>query len=111
MEQTIVFGPIICFGGGFCIIIIAFLGLVIYLIARGKAQSWTGTVTNKIYNEKDKEGYTNRKEHFYSLEIKLDDGKIVHIAVDSQRYNDIKTGDRLKKEKGQNWPEKIEGEK
>lgn len=100
--MPLIFFLVCCF-----IIVVPFSILVVFLVMKGKKQAWTGTITDKVYNEKDSDDHPGRKESFYSLNIKTDDGKEIKLGVDRIKYNEYKVGDRLKKESGKLWPVKI----
>jgi hypothetical protein len=110
MEKYVIFGPMIIFMGFFGLLILGFFYLVVKLIRRGLKDYWTGTILNKLYNErKDKEIGENigHSDRFYTLLIKTDSGQERKIAVSSKFYNECNVGDRLEKKKGKAWPEKI----
>jgi len=91
------------------------LVLILKLFLKGKAAFWEGVVVDKGYTEKDKgekKGVIYRigsenKEHFFYIKVKLDNGEIHSIAVTPKMYEEIKVGDRIRKEKGALWPKKI----
>jgi len=93
---------------------ILFLLLVAKLFLKGKADSWEGVVVDKGHITKDKyeqDEILNRKrkkqEHFYHIKVQLDNGETHAIAVPAKMYEEIKVGDRLRKEKGALWPRKV----
>lgn len=98
--------PIILFGVLFGIIVIPFSILIITLLIKGKKQAWKGTIIDKERNER-RDDDTNRISTYYTIVVKLEDGKEAKIAVDSGRYNQWNVGDKLEKKSGQMWPEKI----
>jgi len=104
MEQYVVFGPMYICGACFCLLILAFLVLVVFLVLKGRNQAWTGVVLDKNHNTKDGD---NGTEHFYSFKVKFNDGRIGNIAAASEFYDTVKVGDKLKKAKGEIYPEKI----
>jgi len=106
MEKTIVFLPIIIFFGFFLLLIILFLGFIAKLIFKAKKDSWVGVVIDRGHNTKhdDEKG---RDEHFYFLRVKLENGEEHNIPAAAEFYNEIKIGDKLKKEAGSPWPKKI----
>lgn len=114
MEKTIVFLPIILFFGFFFLLIIGFFALVAKLVLKAKADSWEGEVIDKGHHIKQtrheitKGLQTTKKENLYSIKVRLDNGEIHNIAVSSDFYQKIKVGDRLRKEKGDLWPKKID---
>ncbi len=71
-----------------------------------KKQSWSGTITDKkSYETEDFE--TDVKSMNYYITVKTDEDKEMKLAVDKDRYNDYKVGDRIRKGSGDLWPEKI----
>ena len=106
MEKYIVFGPIIIFFGFFGLLILGFFLLVGKLIIKGKNQTWTGEVIEKSDFLKDKED-SNQKEHILSLKVQMDNGETHSIPASVKFYNEIKVGDKLKKDKGSLWAKKI----
>ncbi|MCK9368412.1 hypothetical protein M0R04_00320 [Candidatus Dojkabacteria bacterium] len=108
MEKAIVFLPMILLGGFFLLLIVLFIVVVIVIIAKGKAQTWKGVITEKISNtSRGSFEDSDKVSQLYSLAITLDGGKNVKIAVSKQLYDSLKVGDRLFKEKGSSWPVKI----
>ena len=105
-EAIAVFSPIIIMGLCCGVLIIGFIVLVIVLVIKGRNQSWTGTVLKKHYNQTEDMDSDIKQDNYY-LEVKLDDGKIRKIAVGKKMYDEVKDGDRLRKEKGQMWPKVI----
>jgi len=106
MEKWIVFGPMIIFFVFFGLLVLGFLLLLGKLFFQGKAQTWVGEVIDKGHNVKDKYDGPG-EEHFYHLKVQLENGEIHNIPATVQFYNEIKVGDKLKKEKGALWPKKI----
>jgi len=96
-----VFLPMILFFGFF-----GFLALVVKLVFQAKDQVWVGEVIDKSHVVKDKYD-SNLKEHLYSYKVKLENGETHNIAASLEFFNQIKIGDRLKKDKGALWPKKI----
>lgn len=88
------------------IIIVPFSTLVIVLILKGRKQAWTGTIIDKSANEKT-DMDSDRTSVIYSVKIRTDEGKEFNYGVDATKYNEYKIGDRLKKESGKLWAEKI----
>jgi len=106
MEKYIVFGPIVIFFGFFGLLILGFFILVGKLVLKAKGDAWIGEVIDKNYVVKDKYD-SNRKEHFYSLKIRLENGEEHNIPATVEFYQETKIGDKLEKKKGSLWPKKI----
>jgi hypothetical protein len=110
MGKSCVFAPIIFFFVIFGGLIFAFLAFILKIVGKTKKDYWIGTVQDKKYSEKrDTEIGDNigRLEHFYTLVVKTDDGKIRNIAVSSEMYGQCQPGDRLEKKLGDLNPKKI----
>jgi len=96
---------------------ILFLLFIGKLFLKGKADSWEGVVVDKGHVVKEKEdedswGVVWRKgpekqEHLYHIKVQLDNGETHAIAVTAKMYQELKVGDRLRKEKGALWPKKV----
>lgn len=98
--------PLILFLVLFFIIVVPITVIIIVVIIKGRNQSWIGTITDKLENTK-RDFDTNKEETFFTVCIKLDSGKDIKMAVDRDRYNNWKVGDKLEKIKGESWPKKI----
>lgn len=86
------------------IVIVAIFLLRIFL--KGKAEEWKGTVVDKKHTTQ----YDNEKrrdEHFYSLRVKMTDGKERDVAVMSDFWASCKNGDVIEKPKGAIFPKKV----
>lgn len=86
---------------------VAFIVFVIKLIVKGKNEGWKGTVIDKNHNTRRDSDHHNKVDHFFSLKIKMTDGKERNIAVSSQFWNDCKVGDTIEKPKGDLYPKKA----
>lgn len=106
MEKYIVFGPIIIFFGFFFLLIFGFFALVAKLVFKAKNDEWVGEVIDKSHVVRNKDE-SNLKEHLYSYKVQLENGEVHGIAASLKFFNEIKIGDKLKKEKGSLWPKKI----
>jgi len=106
MEKYIVFGPIIIFFGFFGLLILGFFLLVGKLVLKAKSDAWVGEVIDKGHNTK-KDSDSKRLEHFYFYRVRLENGEEHNIATSIKFWNEIKVGDKLKKDKGSLWPKKI----
>ena len=100
------FLPIILFFGFFGILIIGFIALVIYLVNKGRQDSWTGEVIDKIYKQR-RDMESNQMRHFFTLVFKTTDGRTKKIGVAQSIYDQYKIGDKAKKEKRKLFIEKI----
>jgi hypothetical protein len=106
MEKLIVFLPIIIFFGIFALLAGGFLAFVLKLILKSKNSSWTGEVTDKVH--KQKEDYeSHRMEHFYHLVVMKSEGKEMKVGLSQQLWDGFNIGDKIKKDKGKLFPEKI----
>lgn len=106
MEKYIVFGSIIIFFGFFGLLILGFFLLVGKLLFKAKGETWIGEVIDKSDFVKEKDD-SNLKEHILSLKVQFENGEVHSIPASSKFYNEIKIGDKLKKDKGSLWPKKI----
>ena len=106
MEKYVVFGPIIIFFGFFGLLILGFFILVGKLVMKSKNDAWVGEVIDKSDFIKDKDD-SNLKEHILSLKVQMDNGETHSIPASAKFFNEIKVGDKLKKDKGSLWPKKI----
>ncbi len=88
------------------VIIVPFSALIIFLILKGRKQAWTGTIIDKSANVTS-DFDSGNDSTIYSVRIKSDAGKEFNYGVDHKKYNEYKIGDRLKKESGKIWAEKI----
>jgi len=106
MEKYVVFGPIIIFFAFFGLLILGFFLLVFKLVFKAKGQEWTGEVIDKsdvIHEDMD----SNIPSHVLSLKVQLENGETHSIAVSRKFFNEVKVGDKLKKDKGSLLPKKI----
>lgn len=99
MEKTVVFLPIIVFGVVFLILILGFLGLIIKLVKKGKDSFWKGELIDKKYVQGE-DFDTGRKEDYYTLIFKTEEGKQIKVGVAREVYDEYKIGDRAEKVKG-----------
>jgi hypothetical protein len=93
----------------FLLPIIAVAILFIVLIRRGKKQTYSGTIVEKIYREKKEndDGF-HRVSHLYTIKVKIDGVEKVHaIAISKDLYDQFNEGDRIEKKSGESWPYKI----
>lgn len=106
MEKYIVFGPLIIFFGFFGLLILGFFLLIGKLVLKAKNDAWIGEVIDKSHVVKDKDD-SNQKEHLYSYRVRLENGEEHGIAATKEFYDQLKIGDKLKKDKGSLWAKKI----
>jgi len=86
-----------------------FIAIVMKAVSKAKSDTWEGEVIDKTIGEhtwRDNRGNTHI-EHVPYLRVRFTDGSERNIPVSPQLYNDVKIGDRLKKEKGSIAPRKI----
>ncbi len=94
--------------GFFAIIVLMFVGfflLVRKLFLKSKNEAWTGEVIDKYHTEWDDEDSVNKD--YYTLKIKIDDGKVRKFNVNKELFDKVEAGDKIKKEKGSSLPKKI----
>lgn len=87
-------------------IILAIL-FILKIILKGKNKSWVGTVLDKNHNTKRDTDYKHKIDHYYSLKIKMNNGKERNIAVSGEFWNSCNIGDTIEKSKGALYPKKI----
>jgi hypothetical protein len=73
---------------------------------KGKAQGWKGTVVDKKHTTQH-DSEKDRDEQFYSLKVKMEDGKVHNVAVTSDFWASCKNGDVIEKPKGAIFPRKV----
>jgi len=88
-------------------VIIFFLVVVVFFIfgMRYIKISWSGEVVDKEQSE-----WTDNNDKInlsYILKVKLDDGKMHEVEVGKEFYDEVKIGDKIKKDKGTARPIKI----
>jgi hypothetical protein len=106
MEKIIIFLPIVIFFGVFALLAGGFLLLVFKLVMKSKNSSWTGEVIDKVHNQK-KDSDSHRMENFYYLVVMTDLGKEMKVGLSGPMWEQFNKGDKIKKEKGKLFPEKI----
>jgi hypothetical protein len=85
MEKIIIFLPIVIFFGVFALLAGGFLLLVFKLVMKSKNSSWTGEV----------------------IVVMTDLGKEMKVGLSGPMWEQFNKGDKIKKEKGKLFPEKI----
>ena len=86
------------------IMVLVFVLVVRRRVSGIKNSEWTGEVLEKSQTENEDD---NLNPYYYSLKVKTDDGKVRYVDVNYEFYNEVKPGDKLKKEKGTSLPKKI----
>jgi hypothetical protein len=71
----------------FLIPIVLAIIFIIKIIVKGKNEAWTGTVIDKNHTTKQDDEFKNKINHFYSLKIKMKEGRERNIAVSSEFWN------------------------
>lgn len=78
------------------------------IFMKGKAEGWKGTIIDKSHNSKRGSFEDSHKtEHFYSIKVKMSDGKERNIAVSSEFWKSCEIGDKIEKPKGALFPKKV----
>jgi len=91
----------------FLLPIVAVIIFIIRIVMKGKAEGWKGEVIDKTHTTKRDDEYRNKVDHFYSLRVRMDDGKERNIAVSGDFYKTCEAGDRIEKPKGALFPKKV----
>jgi hypothetical protein len=87
-------------------IILAIL-FIIKIVLKGKNEAWKGTVIDKNHTTKRDDEFKHKINHFYSLKMKMTDGKERNIAVSSEFWSSCEVGDTVEKPKGALYPKKV----
>jgi len=87
------------------IVIAAIFILKIFL--KGKAEGWKGEIIDKAHNSKPDDEHKNRREHFYSFRVRMENGQERNIAVTGDFYSTCQIGDTIEKPKGAIFPKKV----
>ncbi|PIU33638.1 hypothetical protein COT03_02805 [Candidatus Shapirobacteria bacterium CG07_land_8_20_14_0_80_39_18] len=106
MEKTVVFLPMIIFGGFFLLLVVGFFVLVFKLVKKGRDSAWKGKLVEKKYVEGE-DFDTDRKTDYFTLIFETDEGKQIKVGVDRQTYDEYKIGDQAEKRKGEFRPRKL----
>jgi hypothetical protein len=91
----------------FLIPIVLAILFIIKIIMKGKNEGWIGTVIDKNHHTKRDDEYKNKVDHFYSLKMKMKDGRERNIAVSGEFWNACVIGDTVEKPKGALYPKKV----
>lgn len=106
MEKTVVFLPLIIFGGFFALMIVGFLALVLKLVKKGKDSAWKGKLVEKKYVEGEDFDSGDKKD-YYTLIFETSEGKRIKVGTDRGTYDEYKVGDQAEKVKGEFRPRKL----
>jgi len=106
MEKAVVFGPIILFFLIFGLLVVGFFALITKLVLKSKNSFWQGTVSDKVHNQK-RDYDSKRMQDFYYLVVNTDDGKNMKVGLSAQMWEGFSIGDKIKKDKGKLYPEKV----
>ncbi|HRS47921.1 MAG TPA: hypothetical protein P5225_01425 [Candidatus Paceibacterota bacterium] len=89
----------------FIVIIVLFFIFGMKYITRERRISWSGEVVDKEQSEWTDDN--NKTIIDYILKVRLDDGKMHEVSVAKEFYDEVKIGDKLKKDLGTSRPTKI----
>jgi len=84
---------------------VAFFVFGIRYVTRERRISWSGEVIDK--NQSEWTDDNDQTTFYYILKIKLDNGKMHEVGVTKKFYDEIKIGDKLKKDLGDSRPTKF----
>lgn len=89
----------------FLLVMVVFFIFGVKFMTKERKLSWSGEVIDKEHSEwKEDNGKTT---FYYTLKVKLDTGKTHNVSVSKEFYDDVKIGDKIKKDKGTARPIKI----
>ena len=94
----------------FLLIFVAFFIFAIRYITRERRIAWSGELIDKYQFEQEEtigEHDSGRTYTVYMLKVKLDNGKMHELPVSKEFYDEVKIGDKLKKDLGTSRPTKI----
>jgi hypothetical protein len=75
-------------------------------VQKSKTASWKGTVVDK--QEKKQRDPDGVETSYYLLYVKIDDsGKTQKMGISKEMFEDFAVGDRVEKQAGQYYPQKI----
>ena len=89
----------------FLLVVVVFFILGMIYITRERKISWSGEVVDKEQSEWTDDN--NKTIIDYILKVRLDDGKMHEVSVAKEFYDEVKIGDKLKKDLGTSRPTKI----
>ncbi len=107
IAQLVALSPMIGCCTCMTILIVGFVILIVYLIKKQKADSWTGVVKDKMVRQKEDFDHPGRIETFYTLIVQTDDKRELKVGMSKEELESYKVGDRLEKRKGELKPKKI----
>ncbi len=94
----------------FLLVIIVFFIFGTRYITRERRIAWSGEVVDKEQFEQEEliGGNDSGKTYsVYMLKVRLDNGKTHEVAVSKEFYDEVKIGDKIKKDQGTARPKKI----
>jgi len=94
----------------FLILMVVFFIFGMRYITRERRIAWSGELIDKYQFEREEtigEHDSGRTYDVYMLKVKLDNGKTHELPVSKEFYDEIKIGDKLKKDLGTSRPTKI----
>lgn len=106
MEKTVVFLPLIIFGGFFALMVVGFFFLVLKLVKKGKDSEWKGKLVEKKYVEGEDFDSGDKKD-YYTLIFETGEGKRIKVGTDRGTYDEYKVDDQAEKVKGEFRPRKL----
>lgn len=94
----------------FLVVFVMFFIFGVRHMTRERRIAWSGELIDKYQFKQEEtiEGEeTGRTYDVYMLKVKLDNGKTHEVAVSKEFYDEVKIGDKLKKDLGTSRPTKI----
>lgn len=94
----------------FVLVLVVFFIFGMRYITRERRIAWSGELIDKYQFEQEEtigEHDSGRMRDVYMLKVKLDNGKTHELAVSKDFYDEVKIGDKLKKDLGTSRPTKI----
>jgi hypothetical protein len=91
----------------FLIPIVLAILFIVKIVLKGKNEAWSGTVIDKNHKTQRDDEFKNKINHFYSLKMKMKDGRERNIAVSGEFWDSCKIGDTIEKPKGALYPKRV----
>ena len=79
-------------------------------MTRERRIAWSGELIDKYQSEQEEligENDSGKTYTVYMLKVRLDNGKTHEVAVSKEFYDEVKIGDKIKKDLGTSRPTKI----